>query len=660
MFDRMRARYRAAAWSGFVGLTVAVLFLLTQSSSAAEQVTSANALPPMIEVTPKLVDDVLLNPGIGLYLACSSAPAPVKGDEWFLKIANIAYYRMGWSDVEPEEGADLDKYFGPIFDFWVNKMHGRVAIRVMAESMHSRGQYVTPKWVFDKGVPSVRHIGLRAHEQIDPVFWSPEYLRESCAFVRRLGRYLDGRPGLEFVDIGQIGEWGEMHLGLHVPNRWTTEQMEQTGYSLEKYISAYRQTIDAFCEAFPHTQVFLNVGEYDSINDYAGIKHIHFRQDGLTPSGPSANIGERLYIPWARRGIKGNYEFHSAYREMQRQGWDLHDTVEKGLEAPISYLNTNILGLNELSRAPEEARRELVSAARRVGFRFVLTRLQYPGQFHVSETRAGRIILEHEWKNVGVAPCYESYAIRFSLWDRAGKKAFEYTCYPSVPTSEWWPGTSVTLRSVAHVPRGFPIGDYTLAIGMYRPEEPDKDILLGIAGRNTENQYVMGRTAAIPAAAGPEVVFDESFENGLGKWYAARGMNLSVDATRAHSGKASLLVEGAQQGAWNLGAVGLPFPVLPGCKYRLSCWMNVETIDPAQAPTVKLGVADRQGKHLANHVTIPYDLGKKGTWQPLSAVFDVSPDAARGDISLEKSGRHAVNQARVFLDDVKLELLEAP
>jgi hypothetical protein len=345
---------------------------------------------------------------------------------------------------------------------------------------------------------------------------------------------------------------------------------------------------------------------------------------------------------------------------MQRKGWDLHATVEKGLEAPISYLNTNILGVNELARAPEDARRELVSAAQRAGFRFEITRLRYPRQFHVSETRAGRILLEHEWKNVGVAPCYESYAIRVSLWDKAGKKSFEYTCYPSIPTSEWWPGTSVSLQSVARVPPGLPIGEYTLAVGMYRPEEPDKDILLGIAGRNSANQYVMGRTEAIPAAEGPQTVYEESFENGSGKWSAARGMKLSVDATRAHSGKVSLLLEGAQQGAWNLGAVELPLPILPGCKYRLSCWMNVETLDPAQAPTVKLGVADKNGRHLTNHVTVPYDLGKKGTWQPLSAVFDVSPDAARGNTSLEKSGRHTVSQARVFLDDVKLELLEAP
>ncbi|MCC6446610.1 MAG: hypothetical protein IT210_24545 [Armatimonadetes bacterium] len=40
----------------------------------------------------------------------------------------------------------------------------RVAFRFMAENMHSRQRYVTPKWVFDKGVPSVKQKGLYAEE----------------------------------------------------------------------------------------------------------------------------------------------------------------------------------------------------------------------------------------------------------------------------------------------------------------------------------------------------------------------------------------------------------------------------------------------------------------------------------------------------------------
>jgi hypothetical protein len=165
-------------------------------------------------------------------------------------------------------GAGFDTYFEPIFDFWVRQRGKRVAFRVMSESTHYRGKYATPNWIFDQGVPSVLHRGLRGQEQVDPVFWDPQYLKLHCEFIQRLGRYLDGRPGLEYVDIGGIGEWGEMHLGLHMQGRWTPMQLEQTEFTREKYIAAYRRVIDAHAQAFPNTRVFLNVGSYPEINDY--------------------------------------------------------------------------------------------------------------------------------------------------------------------------------------------------------------------------------------------------------------------------------------------------------------------------------------------------------------------------------------------------------
>ena len=53
------------------------------------------------------------------------------------------------------------------------------------------------------------------------------------------------------MDIGGIGEWGEMHLGLHIQGRWTPQQLEETGFTRDKYVAAYRRVIDAHAAAFP-------------------------------------------------------------------------------------------------------------------------------------------------------------------------------------------------------------------------------------------------------------------------------------------------------------------------------------------------------------------------------------------------------------------------
>lgn len=611
---------------------------------------------PMVEVAPKPTDEVLLNPGMGLYLPSGAKPANVSDEAWFFKIAQIVYLRMGWSIVEPEEGADMNAYFGPIFDEWVGRRKCRVAFRVMSESMHSNTPYVTPKWVLDKGVPSVRHIGKYGQEQFDPVFWNPEYLDQCCRFIERLGRCLDGRPGLEYIDIGQIGEWGEMHLGLHIPDRWTDAQLAETGFTRAKYVAAYRRVIDAFARAFPRTQVFLNVGSYAEINEYAAIKGIHFRQDGLTPNGPSANVGELFYKPWSRRGIKGNYEFHSGLEEMNRKGWDLHATIAKGLEAPISYLNTNILSLSGLEKAPEEVRRELTWAASRIGYRFAPTRVKYLRQFHVRPGQPARVLVEHTWKNLGVAPCYESYAIRFSLDDAAGHRVAESIDYPRIPTTRWWPGEEVALQTLVEFPTGIAPGDYRLNVGMFLPERPHGDILLAIEGRDAMNQYQLGTIRAVAADAAPKTVYQEDFEHGAGEWQATAGVETTVVKD---SGNAVLALTGRQEDAW--GFAGTPQQaVLPICRYRLSCRMKVDAVDPEIAPTLKLGVHDASGKHLTNHTTNRYDLRRMGTWQELSTSFLTDAQVATGMFSLEKGGRHPVTGFKLQVDDIRLILLESP
>ena len=577
-----------------------------------------------------------------------------------MKIADTAYFRPDWSQVKPEEnGNHFDEYFNPIFDFWVKKMGKRVAFRIMSESMHSGTKYVTPEWVFAKGVPSVKHTGIYTSEQIDPVFWDDRYLEIQKEFILELGKYLDGKKGLEYIDIGSIGEWGEMHLGLHIPGRWTTEQLEETGYTEEKYIKAYRYIIDAFAEAFPHTQVFLNVGNYDTINDYAAIKGIHFRQDGLTPSGPSDNVGKRFYRPYSKRGIKGNYEFHSSYNEMKKKGWDLKATIDKGLEDPISYLNTNIFGIQGLENASEDVKALLTYAGQKIGFRFIITKLKVQKEFHLDGEIPGRMMVEHTWKNIGVAPCYESYALIFSLVNDKGETIAEQLFFPKKPTTQWFTDEEITERTLIRIPATTSPGKYTLKVSMLAPEKPEHKILLGIVGKDSQNRYDLCIVNAVRVEKQQAVVYEEGFESG-NLWEASPGIKTSADKTLIHNGNYSLLINGNQQGSWNYASHNLKQSILPGSKYKLSCWLLVESIDPKIEPYLKIGLADSQGKWIENHNTNYYDLSKLGTWQYLETILETTVETVEGHLAVEKGSLETQITATIRIDDVKLELLESP
>ncbi|MDH7569051.1 MAG: DUF4832 domain-containing protein [Armatimonadota bacterium] len=624
---------------------------------------SATAGPlAMKEVVPPRTAAPLPNPGMGIYGSGTTNPKDIPPDAWFAPIVTIGYFRTDWSRLVPEREGEyrFAEYFDPIFDLWVKQWGKRVAFRFMAESMHSREKYVTPKWVFDAGVPGVVHRGLYVDEQIDPVFWDERYLRIQERFIADLGKYLDGRPGLEFIDIGCIGEWGEMHLGQHIPGRWTSEQLAQTGFTPARYIAAYRRVIDAFARAFPRTRVFLNVGAYETINDYAALRGIHFRQDGLTPSGPSANVGKLYYHPYSRRGVICNYEFHSSYRTMKEKGWGVRETFEKGLEDPISYLHINLMSYSALKQAPDEVKEAVTGAARRIGFRFVPLRVRYNAPVRANGQTAPRLLLEHTWRNEGVAPCYDSYALRWSLLDQTGKTAAEGISFPKRPTSLWWPGEEVALSELVTLPPNLSPGRYRLAVAMVKPEEPALRIYLGIEGRNAEGAYELGEVAVERAAPPQGLAYEEGFETDLAGWRASQGMVARREGD-ARQGQGCLLVTGLQPGtAWNYASVTLQRPLLPASRYRLSCWMKVEQIEGGEAPYLKIGLTDAEGKWLENHPTTSYDLKKLGTWQLLQGYVETTPDTAGGHLAIEKGNLGAKARITLRLDDVRLELLESP
>jgi hypothetical protein len=298
----------------------------------------------------------------------------------------------------------------------------------MSANQHSQRAYVTPKWVFDKGVPSVTQRGLNVVEQITPVFWDERYLAIQERFIADLGHYLDGRPGLEFVDVGAIGEYGEMQL-----SRWTPEQLEQAGFSHERYVTAYRRIIDAYARAFPRTRVFLNVGDDASINDYAALRGLHFRQDGLTPLGPRRRCRPALLPPLC--GARCDLQLRAA-RRLRRdaeEGLERGEDARRGLEDPISYLHLNLMSPHQLVTAPAEVRQAASDAARRIGYRFVLSRLRCNQTLHLDGRAPGRLLIEHSWRNDGIAPCYASYALRWTLADARGSAVAALLTYPTRP-----------------------------------------------------------------------------------------------------------------------------------------------------------------------------------------------------------------------------------
>ena len=346
---------------------------------------------------------------------------------------------------------------------------------------------------------------------------------------------------------------------------------------------------------------------------------------------------------------------------MKQRGWGVRETFDKGLEDPISYMHLNLMGYRELAIAPPEVHDVIEDAARRIGFRFTLSKLRCNAALRLSPAHPSRLWVESTWKNTGVAPCYASYALRWTLVNDRGDAAAEQVDYPKIPTTLWWPGDTVTQSTVVPVPAGLAAGAYRLKVAMFEPESPAVAIQMAIDGRDAAGRYDVATIPATISPAATSTAYEQTFETARHEWKPSPGITLSV-ATDAHTGHGSLSLTGTQPGgAWNFAAADVPKPLLPASRYRLTAWMKVASISPgAPAPYLKVALNDAQGKWLTNCQTNHYDLTKLGTWQLLTGYAETTPETALGQLAIEKGNLEGKVTLSLHLDDVKLELLESP
>lgn len=623
---------------------------------------AGEAGPGMKRVTPPASNRPLLNPGMGIYVWVGPG-GRVPQDSWIREVCAIGYFRCDWSDLEPEPGEyTFDDYLGRHLKYLRDELGWRMAFRVMSENLHSRKKYVTPKWVFEAGVPSVRHRGKYVNEQVDPVFWDPKYLELQCRFIRALGQWVERQEGIEFVDIGSIGEWGEMHLGMHIPGRWTEAQLRETGYSEFKYIQAYRRIIDAFADAFPHTRVFLNVGSYKQIDDYAAVRGLHFRQDGLGLHGASRGVDRWLYPEYAFRGVQCNLELIAGLRGMRARGWRPVEVIRKGLEAPVSYMHMNFGVATLFTNPPDEVRDAVMEAARRVGYRFRLEEAAFTCPAHSYEDVAGRVLVQQSWVNEGIAPCYESLALEWSIEDGEGRTVGRTRVFPQVPTTKWAPGKTIEEACIVELPPGTQPGTYRLCVRIFLPERPGVPYFLAMEGGDGQGKYVLGEIQVERGTAQPKEVAAMDYEEG----HDIKGVGLPKGMARelargegVEEGSA-LRVHGTSEGTWQYAVLGR-VKLIPGARYRLEGWLKVERLTGAlKAPHLKVGISDARGTFITNATTGPYDLKRTGQWQRLERDFDCPPNGTVGTICVERGQREGRVEAEILVDRVRLELLRAP
>lgn len=419
-------------------------------------------------VTFREVDTLFANPGQG-WMSQQRSP---RGEPRFP--CSVVYIRFDWATVEPEEGRYDWKYLDDVIAAW--KPRGAaVAMRVMTANAHSRGYYSAPKWLFDEGCRGFEYVsggsdptsGGQRIPRIEPDYADPIYLARHGAFLTELGKRYDGSPGVEFLDIGSYGIWGEWHTPHAAP------------------VTVRRQIVDLYLHAF-HKTPLVFMSDDAEVLDYALAHGTGFRRDGVGSPWHEQNwIGSRRYggvrgmaDTWKKAPVV--FEWFGNYDYLKTRGWSFDAAVNFMLANHVTLINDNI------GRVPPEAMPQLEKLARLAGYRFVLREAAH----EKSAKRGSALNLQTKWSNVGVGKLYRPYVLRLAVRNPAGQTVA--TADSKADPRDWLPGDHEATASW-QVPSDLQPGEYSLAVSLLDPSNPRQRLHLATDAPSAEGWYTVGR-----------------------------------------------------------------------------------------------------------------------------------------------------------------------
>ena len=438
--------------------------------------------PEKVVVEPVEIHDVLVNPGMGFTTFYS-----FNGDEINANHpeCSIAYFRWYWDVLEPEEGKIDFAMIDSILD--LARVHGqKLAFRVMSQNGHEDADKAVddrmevPRWYRRSGTPGFYYP--------DGVRWMPDYdsevfFEKHGRLIRALGERYDGHPGIDHVDIGSIGHWGE----------WHTEGLD---YKHMPGLENQFRMVDIYLESFSNTPLVMQVDAHEALKyavskgtgvraDCVGdmTENRFFEKDG-TPTNhmliryPRAFGLEGMSDAWKTAPIV--FETCGNFQWWYDEGWDVDFIFSQALDWHMSALN------NKSFPIPDEWRPRVNELQKKMGYRFVLKRLE-----HLSWVRAGeKMLLQMQWENKGVAPCYLKHPVAVELRNpRSGtSKIFD----TDIDITGWLPGVH-RVEVEIEPPDDMPAGTYEIRLAFLDPYTRKPRIKLAVEGLDDDGWYRLSR-----------------------------------------------------------------------------------------------------------------------------------------------------------------------
>jgi hypothetical protein len=468
---------------------LAVLLLIVPFQKGISQIED-----DQVVIRPHEIDEVLSNPGMGFMTfqrfngdllnegSGWTEGMPIDYQEFDGDLSNlnypsttIAYWRVYWKFMEPEEGA----YQWDMLDQALEMARSRGQTLIIRIAPYGTGdERDVPQW----------YRALVGDEKewtysnpVNKWMVNPEdarYAKYFGGFIRAMGKRYDGHPDLEAVDLSIVGAWGE-GAGSDLLSQPTREAL------INSYTDSFKKTpliallMDKETNMYANSQI--PVGwRIDCIGDLGFWADDQNGWTHMYDFYPQEIINCEVEDDWLKSPL--SFEICGTFlRWRDSEGYDREDVkyiFDETLKWHISSFNA------KSSPVPEEWKDLVDEWLKKMGYRFVLRSFSYPSQVQAN----GLLPIKSWWDNKGVAPCYKDFTLALRLFSDNQSIVLP----TDAVVKEWLPGDNIYDQSLL-VPDHVAEGTYKLQIAVVDRINYEPRVNLAIEGRMDDGWYELGQ-----------------------------------------------------------------------------------------------------------------------------------------------------------------------
>jgi hypothetical protein len=372
---------------------------------------------------------------------------------------NDIYLRLAWSYLEPEEDVYNWAVIDSIISRWTAWGH-TISFRITCKETEI--VYATPEWVRKAGAKGK----FIEHSDLSIKAWAPDYgdaifLAKLEKFHKAFAARYDGKPWVEYIDIGSIGEWGEGHTAY---SGWKDVPVAVVKKHIDLYKRYYKKSTLIISDDFIGQRDTDDGTDYE-IYRYSLQNNLGFRDD-------SGNVLWYKNLGFGSSGIRTPELYSKVYKKIPviLESDHYGDALENGMwgdgsgfEKALKETHATIIGFHYY---PREWLKDNYHYASRLanlsGYWYFPKFAMMPDTFRI---RSNRNYIRMTWENHGVAPAYNRYKFFVMLVNKNTGKAFVQQLKES-DNRTWQPNEIIAEQYTVNLDKTLNEGKYDLMFSM--------------------------------------------------------------------------------------------------------------------------------------------------------------------------------------------------